>query len=88
MAEITGTDNPLGKLYIYHSKAQVIRIYEMLSKLNGFICISKTIIPRVPGILWIDKLLHKGTKLRTSDRQSEGSGADSCAGWHRLRAWP
>lgn len=69
VTEIKGTENPLGTNdYISHSKAQMIRIYEKSCKLNDFNefkWISQTLIPRAPGILWTDKLLHEGMKYVT-----------------------
>lgn len=55
----------------------MIRINE---RLNGFICISKTTIPRALGIFWTDKLLHKGRKdlNDTSDRQCSGQWGRHC----------
>lgn len=69
VTEIKGTENPLGTNdYIDHSKAQMIRIYEKSCKLNDFNefkWILQTRIPRAPGILWTDKLLHEGMKYVT-----------------------
>lgn len=91
MAE-SGAQKILWEITIIYTipRPRLLRVYEKLRNLNGIIWISKTITPRAPGILQIDKLLHKNTKymnhacLRDNVRQRGWQLSRLC---HFLNIW-